>query len=376
MTYYILHIIYYIISFSYFLLICWYIYGWLRLKRFTEIKNSFVTKVSIIIPARNEESNIENCLQNVFEQGFPKELMEVIVVDDHSTDKTLEKITNYKLQITNLKVIRLNENKTGKKAAITSAIAEANGELIITTDADCIMGDKWIGTIVSYYEKYRPKMIAGPVCFHKEKNIFEKFQTLEFLSLIGISAAAINNKKPIMCNGANLTYQKNIFYDVGGFQSVNEVASGDDVFLMLKIAKDYPNGIHFLKSLDATVYTTAKKTIAEFIQQRKRWASKTSKYQDWSIRAIALIVYMFNVSILAGFILSFYYPYLLAVFLFQFIFKIIIEGVFLSFVVSFFNRKDLLSLFLPLQFFYSVYVVVIATISPFGKYQWKKRSVK
>lgn len=368
-------------TFLYVALISYYLYGWMQLKNFSAAAHSaaFTTKVSVIIPVRNEESTIAHCLHALSLQNFPKELLEIIVVDDNSTDSTVEQLQHLSKKHA-FKIIQLKEDNfttAFKKKAITTAIKQASGELIITTDADCSMGEKWLSEIVRYYEVHKPKMIVAPVSFHNEKTIFEKFQTLEFLTLIGITAAAIRNNKPIMCNGANLAYQRKVFFNVGGFNFVNHIASGDDVFLMLKIAKQNPSDIHFLKSRDAIVYTEAQKTLPAFVQQRKRWASKSTKYKNVSIPFIALVIYLFNFSLLICFAsaLIFRDIELLQLFLFQFLFKIIIDGVFIFSVLPFFKRNDLFSLFLPAQIFYIPYIVIIGTIAPFGKYQWKGRKV-
>lgn len=370
-----------LLTFLYVALISYYAYGWMRLKNFSSASYSsvFSTKVSVIIPVRNEESTIAHCLHALFRQDFPKELLEIIVVDDNSTDSTMQQLQWLSNEYP-FKIIQLKEDNVTtafKKKAITTAIEQAIGELIITTDADCSMGERWLSEIVGYYETYKPKMLVAPVGFHKEKTIFEKFQTLEFLTLIGITAAAIRHKMPIMCNGANLAYQRKVFFEVGGFNFVNHIASGDDVFLMLKIAKQNPSDIHFLKSRDAIVYTEAQKTMHAFVQQRKRWASKSTKYKNISIPFIALVIYLFNFSLPICFAsaLIFRDIELMQLFLFQFFFKVIIDGVFIFSVLPFFKRNDLFSLFLPAQIFYIPYIVIIGTIAPFGQYQWKGRKV-
>src|SRR5205085_4199561 len=111
-----------------------------------------------------------------------------------------------------------------KKAAIQTGILQSTGELLITTDGDCMMDKNWLATIVSCYELHHPKMIAAPVLL-TATNFFGRMQQLEFLSLIAITASAIKACKPLMCNGANLAYTKEIFFEANGFDSDYKTAT-------------------------------------------------------------------------------------------------------------------------------------------------------
>lgn len=385
-----LDIITVVLASLYGVLFCTYIIGWLSLKKQKKISNKFSTKVSVIIPARNEEQNICNCLDDILNQNFPKELLEIIVVDDHSTDKTVEQFNLIKQKINSdnqnlqkaisLKLIQLENNNAGttkalgKKSAISTAIKSSTGELIITTDADCRMNSSWIASIVSYYEIFKPQLISSPVNFNAEKNFFQQIQGLEFAGLIGIGAAAIKVKTPNMCNGANLAYQKSAFNIIDGFEGFDNIASGDDLFLLYKISKKYPDDIHFLKSLNATVLTSPQKNIKDFFQQRKRWVSKSTEYSSKWATSTALLVYLFNITIIINLGRLLFYN-LYEPFLLQISIKFVFEFVFLYLVTDFFNKKKLLFLFIPAQFLHIIYVVFIVIYGNFGTYNWKGRTV-
>ncbi|MDD5570913.1 MAG: glycosyltransferase, partial [Bacteroidales bacterium] len=178
-----------------------FIFAWLKKNKFVSSACNHNTFASIIIPVRNEEENIMECLKSIIEQTYPKELFEIIVVDDNSTDSTVEKV---KAINSGIKLIELKNEKSFKKEAIQEGIKQAKGELIITTDGDCIAGELWLENIISFYEKEKPKMMILPVVYHNEKNIFEKIQSLEFLSLIGSAGASALLMNPVLCNGANL----------------------------------------------------------------------------------------------------------------------------------------------------------------------------
>jgi cellulose synthase/poly-beta-1,6-N-acetylglucosamine synthase-like glycosyltransferase len=373
------------------------------------------TQLSIIIPARNEEANIENCLQSILQNNYPAHLFEIIVVDDHSEDNTPIIVKKYVAQ--NVKLILLKDFVTDKinsykKKAIEVAIAQASGTLIITTDADCIVPTTWLQTIASFYEEKKPVFIAAPVlidtCYpslahtHKEnakgsdlghpstrsgegKGV-RIFQSLDFMTLQGITAAVVHKKQMTMCNGANMAYERAAFYEVGGFAGIDNIASGDDMLLMHKIYKQYPDRVLFLKSKEAIVRTAPVNTIKQFFNQRIRWASKAEKYDDKRILPVLILVYFFNILMLllpliALFnnckvsILDTQYS-ILSLWLWMLLFKIVVELFFLFPVASFFGKKSMLWFFPFLQPFHICYTIVAGWLGKFGKYTWKEREVK
>jgi cellulose synthase/poly-beta-1,6-N-acetylglucosamine synthase-like glycosyltransferase len=354
-----------------------FIRGWHKLIYFTPQKSDPRTKVSIIVAARDEEANINKTIDDLIAQQYPKALTEIIIIDDHSTDRTAEIVLNYADR--NVKLIKLNEDRalnSYKKKAIQTAIGTCSGDLIITTDADCRMGPNWLGTIVNLYEEKNYKMISSPVAYFQEKSFFERLQSLEFLYLIGLGASTIGNKQPSTCNGANLAYEKKTFYEVGGFQGIDDLASGDDELLLHKIAAKYPDQIGFLKNREAIVYTHAKETLGAFIQQRKRWASKSTRYKNKAIIVLGVLIWIFNLSILANFIAGFFIPGFLAITFYQLLFKMVLETLFLWDVTGFAKRRSLLILIPVLNVLHVIYMVYIGIAGNSGKYNWKGRMVR
>lgn len=354
-----------------------FIRGWHKLVHFEPQNLAPTTKVSILVAARNEAGNISRTIEDLIAQRYDKQLTEIIFIDDHSTDHTAEVISSYASK--GIKLIRLNEDQplnSYKKKAIQTAIAEATGTLIITTDADCRMGPDWLSTIVSFYEKNGYKMISSPVAYFEEKSFFERAQTLEFLYLIGLGASTIGNKKPSTCNGANLAYEREAFYEVGGFKGIDDLASGDDELLLHKMAARFEGHIGFLKNEAAVVYTHPKATLKEFIQQRKRWASKSTRYKNKSIIVLGVCIWLFNLSILVnlgtGLFIGFYFKLAL----FQLLAKMLVEFLFLYDVTAFARRKNLLALLPVLNLMHILYMVYIGIAGNTGKYNWKGRMVK
>ena len=337
----------------------------------------FKTTVSILIAARNEEDKIFNTIKDILAQDYPANLMELIVVDDHSSDQTSEIVLSFADR--GVKLIVLNEDKplnSYKKKAITEAIKLSDSELIITTDADCRMSPAWLKTIIGYYESGDYKMISSPVIYFEEKSKFEEMQTLDFLFLSGLGAAGIGNKMPSTCSGANLAYQREVFYELKGFQGIDELASGDDELFLHKVASVYPDGIGFCKSRDAIVYTHAKSSLKEFIQQRKRWASKSTKYKNKIIVLIGVSVWIFNFMIFFSSILGFFNPYFWYLGLISICIKAFAEMTILIPLCSFANRSKLLWYVPILTVLHMFYIMYIGIAGNSGKYNWKGRMVR
>jgi len=338
--------------------------------------------ISVIVAARNEENNIGKLITAIQKQNYPSTLFELIIVDDHSTDKTAEVIKPFLSNQIRLIPLRLADKATiaFKKAAIDIGIKNSRGDLIITTDADCIMSENWLATIAAYYEQHHPKMIVMPVVIKNNHSFLGLFQTLDFMSLQGITGAAVHQKIHGMCNGANLAYTRKVFNEVNGFAGIDHIASGDDMLLMHKISKKYKNEILFLKSKNVIVETQPETNISGFINQRIRWASKADKYEDKSLFPVLLLVYLVNLLMAFLFfkfmffnfefsILNFYFFLLLTI-------KTATELYFLFPVSRFFGYTKQLWWFPLFQPFHIVYTVVAGWMGKFGRYKWKGRDLK
>ena len=361
----------------YLVVLVYLIKGWANLKQPQLNTTNFTTKVTILIAARNEGERIHYTIEDILAQDYPKDLTEIIIVDDHSTDRTADIISSYANK--GVKLLQLNEAEplnSYKKKAIAKAIGISTGELMVATDADCRMGNKWLSAIVGFYEAEKLVMISSPVSYFEEASLFERMQTLEFSFLIGIGAAFIGHNRASTCNGANFAYRKDVFYEVGGFTGIDELASGDDELLLQKVAVRYSGRIGFLKLTDAVVYTHAKYTLKNFLQQRRRWASKSTKYKDKKIVALAVGIWLFNVSLIVNGLLGFYDGKFLQLFLTQFLLKSVFEITFLIPVILFFKRMGLILLLPILSPLHSIYLVYIGLLGNTKKYMWKGRLVK
>ena len=350
--------------------------GWSVIRPFSS-NDKINTMVSILIAARNEEENIGRTIDAILKQEFPKEFLEIIVVDDHSTDNTAAIVRSYATQ--GVKLLQLNEGdklNSYKKLAIKRAIDLATGEVIVTTDADCRMGSRWLTTVINYFQRTDAYMVSSPVIYSEERSYFERLQTLEFLYLIGLGAAGIGNGSPTTCNGANLAYRRDVFYEMGGFTGIDNLASGDDELFLHKVAERYADRIFFCKSLDAAIYTDAKPTLRSFLNQRRRWASKSTKYKDKRVVVLGISFWTFNVALLVGLVqFLVHLPEIHTLFLIALGMKIVAELVFIYPITVFARRKELIYQVPILTLVHAFYLVYIGLAGNIGKYDWKGRKV-
>lgn len=328
--------------------------GWHKLKAYDI---DFTPKVSIVIALRNEEDNIPYLLEDLSKQDYPQDHLEFILVDDFSIDNSYDLLSNSDLP---LKVMRSSDE--GKKAAINSGLSSAKYDFILTTDADCRLSSNWVEQMLAPFSDDKIHLVSGPVSYTNLNTVFDKFQAIEFMSLIGSGAGAIGVDKAFMCNGANMAFRKSIF------SSTNEhIASGDDVFLLHHVKKS--NGkIAFVKEQSAIVFTSPKESVAEFINQRKRWAAKSSSYTDATAQWISIVVFLTNLLILLLLITGKF-----KLFFALFIIKLLIDYRFVKSLSQFFFYEKYLSYYWLMSCLYPIYIVWVAFSSQLSSFEWKER---
>ncbi len=375
------------------LIICLAI-GFKKIDNFKVENIASKTKFSIVIPFRNEAKNLPNLVNSILKLNYPKILVEFIFVDDDSTDDSVAIIENFISIITNdeqgviskqtnkkilpkLRIrFRILKNKrksnSPKKDAITTAIYEAKYNWIITTDADCILPENWLNAFDNIIQKNNPKMIVAPVNYKVKNTFLEQFQLLDFMSMQGTTIGSFGINFPFLCNGANLAYCKNDFLKLNGFDGNDNIASGDDIFLFEKFLENDKNSVQYLKSKAAIVTTFPAKSWQELIQQRTRWAAKTSNFKALKVKIIGLIVLLTNAFVIAflliGSVKTIYIPFGL---------KLIADWFLLKPTLQFFNHKmDFIKWYIPASFWYPFFSSYVIFKTIFFKYKWKGRTFK
>jgi cellulose synthase/poly-beta-1,6-N-acetylglucosamine synthase-like glycosyltransferase len=336
-------------------------------KRTNEV-NEFIT---IIIPFKNESKNIINNLKSIENLKYDKLKYEVIYVDDNSTDDSFIKLSN-EIKSQNIRILKISEiNQSGKKKAIKYAIDNCKGEIIFTTDADCIVPENWISKTLELFDN-KTAFVSGIVKFKDGMGILKKIQQLEFAGLILVGGGLINAGYPTICSAANLAFRKSVFYEVGGYDDNFHITSGDDELLMQKIAKNKNYEVKFLFDKDAVVVTSPNSSLKDFYYQRVRWASKGLHYNNIWLIIFLIIIYLFFVSFPIQLLLGLFVNkvYILTLLL-TFTIKIILERQILQHGKNvLFNGINTFTLLLA-EFLHIPYIITAGLMGTFGKFKWK-----
>src|SRR5690554_3383007 len=365
----------------YFICMMILVYGFNTVPMFHSEENPPKTRFSIVIPFRNESENLPSLLNSIFNLKYPSVLFEVIFVNDASEDNSVDIIL--KAQAITEHNIRVIQNslisKSPKKDAITEAIKNAKYEWIVTTDADCELSENWLSSLDAFLQKLEtqkrsvPVMVCGPVLYKSDNSFLQYFQFLDGLSLQAVTIGSFGLKLPILCNGANLAYQKDAFIKVNGFKGNDHISSGDDIFLMEKMQKAFKGKVVFLKSRQRIVSTKPQVSWKNAISQRIRWSSKTSKQKNPISVFLGLLVFLVNFLMLIIPAFIFLFPEYWVQFIFLFYSKTFTDFIVIKKAARFFNQRISTLNFLWMPLVYAALMVRIVLGSFGGSFVWKGR---
>ena len=366
------------------LLLAHYIFFLIRIyKGLTNLNSDTTDKIlpesiSIIIPFRNEAENILENLRSIEALDYPKEKHEVIYVNDFSNDNSLNILLKNKFS-TNIKIISVPDDfskNAHKKRAVRYGIENSKGDIIVTTDADCLYEKNWLNSLLNNFDE-STGFVSGPVEFIEEEGLFTKIQRLEFAGLVLTGAGLIGAGKPTICNAANIAYRKKVFNEVGGFKDQMNLSSGDDELLMQKISKDTKYNVKFSVNKNSIVKTPANKNFSEFYHQRKRWASKGLFYGDKLLVIKLILIYLFYFGLIIQtnliFSLSSVYAFPLGL---SVVIKFSLEYLILKKGSSLIFTDLSLKPFFITEILQIPYIIVSGFFGLFGNLHWKGRKLK
>ena len=376
-----------ILFYSYIICILAFIIGYDKIKEFKKTSSSEKTTFSVIIPFRNEAKNLPQILKSISQLNYSNELVEFIFVDDDSTDNSVEIINSHferngeilSLDSARPDICVLKNTRTSnspKKDAISTALKRSKNNWIITTDADCLLPENWLKTIDTFIQHNNCNMIVAPVSYVVDSTFLHQFQELDFMSLQATTTASFGLGVPFLSNGANLAYKKDVFEKVEGFEGNNSIASGDDVFLLEKFLQFDKKSVQFIKSKNVIVKTFPVNSFSDLIEQRVRWASKTSNYNLATGKLIGVIVLAGNLIIVISPFLTLLKIMALKTFISFFLLKLFFDYLLIERGAIFENKKIKFTMFLISSIVYPYFTVFIFLKSMLGRYQWKERTFK
>ena len=364
-----------LILFVYVITISQLIYGFDQIPTYTKSDDKPETYFAIVVPFRNESTNLHSLLESFKNLNYPKTLFEIIFVDDFSEDDSVKQIFKWRMEngsfhTTLLENLRISNSP--KKDAISRAIPIITNEWIVTTDADCVVPENWLLTLDNYIQNHDVSMIVGSVSYNCKKSFLHCFQQLDLLSLQGTTIGSFGLGLGFMCNGANFCYTKSLFTELNGFNGNNTLASGDDVFLVQKAMQSQPDKVHYLKSKMNIVHTKPLNNWKSLFHQRVRWASKTTSYESVFGKDLAVIVFTCNLCLLFGFLLCVFKELQWQIFSVLVLIKFAFDFILLKKTNSFFTKKRMHYWVLS-SVLYPFFCVGVALFSLFGSYEWKGR---
>lgn len=366
-----------VITILYLLLIGSFVYGFDKVMDFSLKDLKPKTRFSVIVPFRNEEQNLPALLSSIVKLNYPRDLYEIIFVNDASEDGSVEVLDLSKLQRktrTDIRVIsNVRKTKSPKKDAITLAISIAKYDWIVTTDADCVLPKFWLDSFDEFVQLKQPELIVAPVTYAKTKTFLDRFQLLDVLSLQGSTVGGFGIGKPFLSNGANLAYTKTIFETVNGFIGNDNIGSGDDIFMLEKVVKIHPEKVKFLKCEKAIVTTLPQPNFDALISQRVRWAAKTGSYRNLFGKLVGILVFLMNGGLLVFGLLTLVGIIKPNIFLYLWIIKFGIDFLLIYKTAHFTQQKDIMKTYFFAFFLYPFFTVYVVFASVFRGYKWKGR---
>ncbi len=352
--------------FFYLLIIAYSFYVLELIFGFNQRKNSVINSVeaytnfSIIIPFHNEFEHLLQLIHSLNTIEYPKGCYEVIFIDDTFDHSLVIKNAQFDYQVIS------NQRKSGspKKDALELGIHFSKNNWIVTTDADCLFPKDWLKTFHANVNQSR--MLVGSVLYQKETGFLKDFQYYDFLSLQGVTASSFHLNKPFMCNGANLAFQKSLFYEIGGYEDNNHIASGDDVFLLQKVLNYDRNCVKYLGNQNSVV-TFSVDSWQKLFNQRARWGKKTSAYKNNYPKILGFITISTNLifyPLLIWSLFNYHLEGLLIVAL-----KVFLDEIFLLKSASFFQLEKRFTL--HFTFFYPIFMMLVLLKMIIGNNKWK-----
>jgi len=344
-------------------------FNWQGKQRINSLEKA--TSVSLIIPCRNEEKNVQSLLEQLFRLDY--ENLEIILVDDQSEDRTYDLIS----AIINGKAgFQLISNSgLGKKEALMSGINIAKGKIILTSDADCQMHPEWVIEMVAGFSDPAIQLVAGPVLPEYQGHTFS-FELIEWASILLTTQVSFEQGSPLMCSAANLAYRKSAFQKVEGFKENLEEPSGDDEFLLKKVVKHFGNhSVKYQVSDHNLVRTKPYSSLKSLISQRARWAGKWKQNKDYFHRLAAVSSALLQMVWLASFIFLFFGGLTFTQFLLIWVIKIFAEYIALRKVLQTFDLKPAFWHYVFTGFIHPVFVLGVVGRTFTGKIEWKGREI-
>lgn len=335
-----------------------------------EINDSYFPSVSLIIPFRNEAKNLHRLCQSLELQNYSS--LEILFVDDHSSDNSSEIIDSWNISKFQIKKIKLSDSETGKKTAIEKGISASTNDRIICLDADCIPNsNNWVLNLVN--KSQNCDLFGGPVYLEKSSNIWTMIQSVEMFATQLVSFGMSKLKSPIAISGANLSYSKKNFLEVNPYSTNKNTASGDDIYFLQSIKKRKQK---IRQEIDLKfAVNTNPISFNNYFQQRMRWMRKSSSFHDLTTILVGLLIFFSVIIFLFGAVYQIIMQELNSQLLISMGVKMGIDFLLLFLIAVKFKRMGLLMVFIP-AFLFNIFAFSgVILLGWFIPVKWKNRKI-
>jgi cellulose synthase/poly-beta-1,6-N-acetylglucosamine synthase-like glycosyltransferase len=349
----------------------------LRLRRkkvFTERDSNNTPFVSVIVPARNEESVISSCLDSLIQQDYPENKYEIIVINDRSTDRTPTIIKGYSEKYNRIRCIHINSNNsglTGKQNALNEGLKFCEGEIILNIDADCIAKPFWIRRTVSHFTPEIGLTVGFSTTYsaNGSNSFFSDLQSLDMLFLMDAAAGAIGMKRAFSCLGRNLAHRKAVINEVN-YTNMGYNITEDAAFIQ-SVSRNTKWGISVVYDKDAAVSTVSEKGLRQLLSQRIRWIVGGQTTRSWSLIPLNAI-FLFHLYLILCLPILIFVHSLSNIAMLSISTKMILDFIRCWRVCRKFDNLRLLRVFIPFEIFIITYTILAGIGGAFTrKIKWK-----
>lgn len=336
------------------------------------LASSKIMQVSILVPFRNESHNLPTIFQEILTLQYRP--IQVLLIDDHSEDDGLQILdalmTNFDYEEMEIEIIK--NRGVGKKMAVQTGIEHAFGDVILTTDADCLLPKDWVEKILTFFSDTEVMLVAGPVISQKSKSFFSVFQQIEWSSIILITKVGFELQTPLMCSAANMAYRKEAFVEVDGYNGNLDQLSGDDEYLLKKVLSRFGSeSVRLI--IDNLVQTRPHATWGSLFSQRIRWASKWKSHSSLTHVVASVFPVLIQLIFIGSPIMLWEGMGGIILFLIVWTTKILAERRVLKKVLETYGIKPSLWGFILTGIIHPFYVLTTAVGGIFGNFEWKGR---
>lgn len=347
-----------------------FIYGLIVLPKTKIETNLHQQKFSIVIPFRNEQENLDALLESIHRLNYPTNYFEILLINDESTDNSVHIVQKWQNQISNLTLLQNKRiSLSPKKDAIQVGIKASKFDWILTTDADCMVPENWLSAYNTIIQNQQSLFVAGPIKLKTNNTLVQQYQKLDCLSLLGATLGSFGIGKPIMCNAANMGFEKQAYLSINNASQKN-ITSGDDVFTLENFVKKHHQQTHYLNTPEALVTTHAENNWRQVIAQRIRWAAKSTHYKSVFTKFVGLIILLIQINIILGLFLK---P---ITFSFIWLLKMVFDYILIVITSEKTDQKVSVFYFFITSTLYPFLNTYIGIRALFGGYTWKNRVFK